>query len=109
MTEHLLIEKRHQEIMTNILKYYVAKNQVWVFGSRSGGSPKPHSDVDLVIIDPPLISEKTLSLIRLELDDSNLPFRVDVSVWSQLSERFQRSVEAKHSILYLPTEEKSRS
>jgi predicted nucleotidyltransferase len=102
MAEVLRIEKRHLEIMMKILTAYVEKNQVWVFGSRSGGSPKPHSDVDLVIIDPPLVSEKTLSSIKLELEDSDLPFRVDVSIWSQLSGHLQKSIETKHAILYQP-------
>ncbi|NBW82979.1 nucleotidyltransferase domain-containing protein [bacterium] len=88
-----------------IIKSHLENNEVWLHGSRSGDSPKPHSDVDLVIIDPPLVSQKTLSLLKLDFEDSNLPFRVDISLWSELTESFQEIIKDKHEIFYLPPKE----
>jgi len=102
MTQPILIEENHQTIIRSILQAYIRDNLVWIYGSRLKGNPKPHSDVDLVIVDPPHVSEETLSQIKLSLEESDLPYRVDVSLWSQLSAQFKQLVEEKHHVFFLP-------
>ncbi len=96
MTEAAALESRHLGIIRAVLSARIPNNRVWAFGSRAGGLPKPHSDIDLVIIDPPAVSENTFALIKLDFEESNLPFRVDVCVWSQIPASLQQTIQNSH-------------
>jgi len=97
MTSQLLMEARHEILVREILSELVPHNVVWVFGSRAGGTPKAYSDLDLVLIDSPLISQKTLAELKLRFEESNLPYRVDAMLWSSLDDSFQELIK-KHYI-----------
>lgn len=94
-----ILEPKHEEIIRSLLAMRVPKNEVWIFGSRAGKTPKPHSDVDLVVIDNPAVSEIVLAKLKLDFEESNLPFRVDVLLWSNLSPAFQLLIESSHFVL----------
>ncbi len=96
MHKSVALEPKHKEIIHGILATNVPCNEVWVFGSRAGEAPKPHSDVDLVIIDDPVVSQALLADINLAFEESNLPFRVDVVLWSELSPAFRQRIESNH-------------
>lgn len=97
MTNQIIMERRHEDIVRGILSELVPLNAVWVFGSRAGGTPKVYSDLDLVLIDSPLISQKTLAQLKLRFEESNLPYRVDAMLWSSLDHSFQELIK-KHYI-----------
>jgi predicted nucleotidyltransferase len=96
MPESLILQDRHANIVRSILIELVPQNEVWAFGSRAGGVPKPHSDLDLVIVDPPMVSESVFANLKLRFEESDLPFRVDVSVLSNLEAAFQAAVKQRH-------------
>ena len=96
MTDAVAFETRHLEIIRAVLSDRIPNNRVWIFGSRAGGVPKPYSDIDLVIIDPPAVAENTFALMKLDFEESNLPFRVDVCVWSQIPTSLQQSIQSSH-------------
>jgi predicted nucleotidyltransferase len=83
------LEPRHFEILRAILKKYHLK--VWVFGSRSKGQARPLSDIDLAVKDP--ISSRDLAQVRLDFEDSKLPMKVDLVVWSEIDPSFQKRIE----------------
>lgn len=101
MSVEIVLEARHAAIVRSILSQFVPVNEVWVFGSRAGGSPKPHSDLDLVIIDSPTFSENQLSELKFQFEESNLPFRVDVCLWSSLDAGFRESIQRSHVVFEL--------
>ncbi len=53
------------------------KVKVFLFGSRATGKQSIHSDVDLAVVAEEDISRK-LSLLKELLEESNLPYKVDV-------------------------------
>lgn len=65
--------------INDILAHYSEVEEALVFGSRAKGTHRPGSDLDLAIKGPH-ISPMTLARIQADLDESNLPFRVD-PVW----------------------------
>lgn len=57
-------------------KYPEVKNVV-VFGSRAKGTFSPGSDIDLAIMDP-LSDERVLFQLKHDLEESTLPYFVDL-------------------------------
>jgi predicted nucleotidyltransferase len=51
-----------------------------IFGSRAKGTQRPGSDIDLTLVGPGL-SLATLGHIAAQLDESPIPYQVDLSVF----------------------------
>jgi len=71
-----------------LLNRYLPGTPVWVYGSRISGKSRPQSDLDMVVFTRP---EQSLpvSELREALDESDLPFRVDLFVWDEIPEKFR--------------------
>jgi len=69
-----------------------------VYGSRARCTSSPTSDLDLVVFATP---DQRMGIIELReaFEESDLPFRVDLFAWNDLSETFKRQIEAKHTVL----------
>lgn len=59
-------------------------DQVILYGSRAKGNYKPGSDIDLTLIGSS-ITQNVLSQIQSEFDMGPLPYRFDLSIFSQLT------------------------
>lgn len=57
--------------------------EIRAFGSRSTNRAKPYSDLDLVIMGNHALSDLTLAELALDFEESDLPFRVDLLLWTQ--------------------------
>ena len=82
------LEPRHLKIVKDILASYPFK--VFVFGSRSKGTAKSLSDLDLAILDN--IDKSTYRKIMDEFEESNLPFKVDLIIWNKIDSNFQNHI-----------------
>lgn len=68
--------------------------QVFVFGSRSGGTAKPWSDLDLSLeASAPLPLAILASLVE-DFDESALPWKVDLVDRATVSEAFGKIIDA---------------
>lgn len=94
------LKPNQAQIVFDICKQELPFNEVWVFGSRAGITYKPHSDLDLAIIEPPSASEEARSRLECAFEESDLPFRVDLVVWSELAEALRKKVLSAHIRLY---------
>jgi len=63
--------------------------EVFVFGSRAKWTAKHHSDLDLCIKANARIPRADLLDIKEALEDSDLPWRVDIVDWAELDENFR--------------------
>ena len=79
MTLDLTPEQK--SIVLDILRAYVPRHEVWVFGSRIKGTSKPYSDLDLAI------------------SSSDLPWKVDIVDWATTQDTFRRIIKAQHIVL----------
>ena len=57
--------------------FQAAGCEVWVFGSRARGDHNPFSDIDLLYEGKTPLSLSLLGRIRTDLEDSDLPIKVD--------------------------------
>lgn len=90
---------QHAQIVQEILRRRVPRAEVWVFGSRSRGTAKPHSDLDLAILAGAPLDGMLLAEIEEDFSESDLPFRVDVVDWAAAGEDFQKMIRDAHEVL----------
>ena len=82
------LEERHKEIINRILVKYPYK--FYAFGSRTKGTAKKFSDLDLCFFDD--IPWNIRVHIEEDFEESNLPFTVDVIDWNMCNDSFQRVI-----------------
>lgn len=83
------MDQRHQEMLRDILSRY--PYTFYVFGSRAKGNPKPFSDIDLCFKEE--IAVRDLLAIEEALEESDLPFTVDLVDWNKCSVQFQKMIQ----------------
>ena len=88
---------QHRELM-GMLNKFLPNVEVWAFGSRVKGNFRPDSDLDLVVFSSPDSSSSVYAL-KEALDESSLPFSVDVLVWDEISESFRKNILEKYAVL----------
>ena len=94
----LEVSKLEKQIIFAFLNKYIPNTGVWAYGSRVNGQSKSSSDLDLVVF----ASEEQLeqvSALREAFEESNLPFRVDLFVWDNLSDAFKKAIKKKYVVL----------
>ena len=93
----------HLNTLRSILARHVPECEVRVFGSRANGTAKPYSDIDLALVGPARLGGEQLRLLKEELEESDLPMRVDVLDWAGISSSFQQVIARKYEIIQAPT------
>ncbi|MBX2917421.1 MAG: nucleotidyltransferase domain-containing protein [Cyclobacteriaceae bacterium] len=71
------LSNRDKQTILSILVDFPSISKVFIFGSRAKGNFGSGSDIDLAIMDEH-ISMKDLFQLRSKLEDSNLPYFVDI-------------------------------
>ena len=89
----------HIEIIKVILRKHIPERDVRVFGSRITLTAKKHSDLDLAVMGKQKLANETVYALKEEFEESDLPFRVDVLDWNNISENFKKIIEAKYEVL----------
>jgi predicted nucleotidyltransferase len=87
-------------LVKSIVATWLPTREVRMFGSRARGTPKPYSDLDLVIMGDAPTPLTMLGQLQEAFANSDLPWRVDVVDWASTSPEFQRHIQA--SCLPLP-------
>jgi predicted nucleotidyltransferase len=102
----IVIEARQWDELSSILKAHLPGRRVWAFGSRATGRRvKRYSDLDL-LIDGDSYSLKTAALLEEALDESRLPFKVDVVPISTLTPEFRARIEPEMVLIQEPNSER---
>lgn len=98
---HVILPDRYLDVVRHILARYVPTHEVWMYGSRVGGTAYPASDIDLVVRDPADLARPcpALGSLRTAFQDSDLPLRVDVLDWARLPPSFQREIERAYAVV----------
>lgn len=70
--------KTIEDLKEFLQQFFKEENvKVYLFGSRAEGKNTPYSDIDLAFESDKDVSEK-LSQLRYILEESNLPYKVDI-------------------------------
>lgn len=88
------------EVM-RILQEEVPGLEVCAFGSRTKGTAKPYSDLDLAVITTRALTLEQMAAVSDAFANSDLPIRVDVVGWSSCSDAF-RQIISKNKVVVQP-------
>jgi predicted nucleotidyltransferase len=89
----ILIEPHQWAELSSILSARLSGRRVWAFGSRATGRRvKRFSDLDL-LIEGESLSMREAALLDEELDESRLPFKVDIVDSSNITPSFRARIE----------------
>ena len=95
----LELSGEHLKDLKCVLKKHVPKCTIRLFGSRVNGNAKPYSDLDIAIISNDKLDLQILGDLKEELEESNIPFRIDIIDWHRISKSFQEIINKKYTEL----------
>lgn len=101
----ILITPKQRETLIALFDRHLPNTSAWAYGSRVKGSSKPSSDLDVVVFTRP-DQRGHVSALREALDESSLPFRVDLFEWDEIPENFRASIEQEH-VVFVETDVRS--
>jgi type I restriction enzyme S subunit len=87
------------KIVRDILARHVPQYEVWAFGSRTKGTARKYSDLDLVIITEQPMGLSLRAAISDDFAESDLPIKVDVVDWATTSAAFQQIIEKEKLVV----------
>lgn len=93
------IEEKHLSTIKRIFQRLIPGIPVWAFGSRIKQTAKPYSDLDLVIVGENRIPQPVYYQIKDAMEESDIPFKVDVLDWHRLSPAFREIIQQQYEIL----------
>jgi len=82
-----------------IFQNIIPDREVWAFGSRTSAHHKPFSDLDMVVMGENALPVEKLADLHNALSESDLTFKVDIVVWSELTENFKNIIENHHVVI----------
>lgn len=99
--DQLDLSSGHLAVLQQLLMRHVPGFEVWAYGSRVNGMAHEGSDLDLVLRCPPHSDSDTSHWFELTeaLQESALPMRVDVHLWSRLPATFYPEIEKRYVVL----------
>lgn len=91
------LDPRDREAIARILAPVVQQYgaDVWLFGSRARGDARRASDIDLALRAPVPIPPDVMALAREALEESRIPFRVDLVDYRSAAKELQRAIDAE--------------
>lgn len=92
MTPVLDISPEQKTLLLQLLQQFLPGVGVLAFGSRIKGSARSTSDLDLVVFAKPSQRPQVFAL-QEALEDSNLPFKVDLLIWNEISDNFKTNIQ----------------
>lgn len=95
----LFIEEKHLQELKKIIARRYPRALVWAYGSRINGTAHVGSDLDLAIVDYGQQESDYLEL-KEALQDSSIPFLIDIFELDQLPESFQKQIKSNYVVLY---------
>ena len=78
-----------------LLQRHLPDTEAWAYGSRAKRTSNPKSDLDIVVFSTP-DQRARVGDLREALEESNLPFRVDLFVWDDVPNSFRKQISADH-------------
>ncbi len=95
MNADLDVSQAERGLLLGLLRQFLPEVAVWAFGSRVKGRARATSDLDLVVFAKPSQRPDVFAL-QEALEESALPFRVDVLVWDELPENFRENIRRQY-------------
>ena len=96
----IAVSSEEFEIIIKILKAHIKKGKVYAFGSRYKNNNRKFSDFDIAIDTGEKLSFEFLNILKDSFEESDLPYRVDIIDYNNISDKFKKIVDGGNEIIY---------
>ncbi len=86
------MEKIDKEVIITIIKKHLPRTKIYLFGSRARGDASAESDFDIALDNQSKIDEEIVSLIKEDLEESTIPFTVDIVDLQHISQTLKNEI-----------------
>lgn len=87
------LEEKYKKLLIDIIKKHLPNAAIYLYGSRAYGKARECSDVDIAIDAGEKLGLSVLFRIKDEIEESSIPFFVDVTDVRNVSEKFKSGIE----------------
>ena len=101
LTPPVSVSVTEWSIIQGIREAHIPEREVWAFGSRVKGHVKAYSDLDIAVMGETSLNIATVADLKQAFRDSDLPFKVDLLLWSETSENFRQLIATNHVVIRL--------
>ncbi len=97
--DKLFIKEKYLKKLISIFENYCPKAEIWAYGSRIGQNVHEGSDLDLAV---KTFNDNTKNISELKriLEESDIPFLIDIFEFDKLPESFQKEIEKKYVVIF---------
>lgn len=81
--------------LLDILQRSLGNQAVLLVGSRARGPAKRFADIDLLLMNGQPLSPSVRANLRYELEESDIPFKVDLLEWADLTPAFRKRLQSE--------------
>ena len=100
MTEsEVSLQPEELKCIKAIFQNIIPDREVRAFGSRTSAHHKPFSDLDVVVMGEKALPIEKLADLRNALSESDLTFKVDIVVWSDLTNNFKSIIQNRYTVI----------
>ena len=96
----IAVSSEEFEIIIKILNAHIKKGKVHAFGSRYKNNNRKFSDFDIAIDTGEKLSFEFLNILKDAFEESDLPYRVDIIDYNNISDKFKKIVDGGNEIIY---------
>lgn len=86
------LEIKYIDFIKETISQYLQNCKIYIFGSRTKGTARKYSDIDIAL-DCKDLNENILLKIKNHFEDSTLPYEVDILDLNNISETFKKHIE----------------
>ncbi len=72
-----------------ILHRHLGSQRIFLVGSRARGTAKRFADIDILLMNEEALSPEERAKVRYDLEESDIPYKVDLLEWAELSPSFR--------------------
>ena len=100
MTESAVsLQPEELKCIKAIFQNIIPDREVWAFGSRTSAHHKPFSDLDVVVMGENASPVEKLADLHNALSESDLTFKVDVVIWTDLTDNFKSIIQNHYTVI----------
>jgi len=98
------IKPQHMTVLASIFQLHAPTMHLWAYGSRVTGLGHDASDLDLVVRHESALETPfgKLAELRAAIEDSPLPFLVDLHDWALLTDDIRQQILKNYVVLSTP-------
>ncbi|MBR1681222.1 hypothetical protein IJ707_05470 [bacterium] len=95
----LNIKPEYLKMLQDVFEQYCPHAEIWVYGSRIKNRSHDGSDIDMIVKNFN-DNSKNLPELKQLLNDSNVPFLMDIEEFDKLPDYFQKEILKDYEIIF---------